>query len=46
MTQTTICLFLFILTNDREKGEKQAVEFYNHRGNSERLFNIQNNDFN
>lgn len=38
--------YLFIITNDRTKSEKQIIEFYNARGNSERLFDIQNNDFN
>ncbi len=38
--------YLFIITNDREIDEKEAIVFYNQRGNSERLFDIQNNDFN
>ncbi len=38
--------YLFIITNDREWDEKTIIEFYNQRGNSERLFDIQNNDFN
>jgi hypothetical protein len=38
--------YLFILTNDRERDEKTIIEFYNQRGNAERLFDIQNNDFN
>ena len=38
--------YLFIITNDKEKDEKSVIEFYNARGNSERLFDIQNNDFN
>lgn len=38
--------YLFIITNDTEKDEKSVIEFYNNRGNSERLFDIQNNDFN
>ena len=38
--------YLFIITNDREIDEKEAIEFYNQRGDSERLFDIQNNDFN
>jgi len=38
--------YLFIITNDRNESEKSAIEFYNDRGNSERLFDIQNNDFN
>jgi hypothetical protein len=38
--------YLFLLTNDKEKDEKTIIEFYNQRGNAERLFDIQNNDFN
>lgn len=38
--------YLFIITNDRKESEKSVIEFYNDRGNSERLFDIQNNDFN
>ncbi len=38
--------YLFIITNDRTKSEKQIIEFYNARGNAERLFDILNNDFN
>lgn len=38
--------YLFIITNDREETEKSVIEFYNARGNSERMFDIQNNDFN
>jgi hypothetical protein len=38
--------YLFIITNDREETEQCIIEFYNQRGNSERLFDIQNNDFN
>jgi len=38
--------YLFIITNDKKETEKFIIEFYNHRGNSERLFDIQNNDFN
>lgn len=38
--------YMFIITNDREKTEQQIIAFYNARGNSERLFDIQNNDFN
>ncbi|PSR03911.1 MAG: hypothetical protein BRD50_04960 [Bacteroidetes bacterium SW_11_45_7] len=36
----------FIITNDRQWADKQIIEYYNGRGNSERLFDIQNNDFN
>jgi hypothetical protein len=38
--------YLFIITNDKQITEKQAIEFYNKRGDSERVFDIQNNDFN
>lgn len=38
--------YLFIITNDVEISEKEAIEFYNKRGDSERVFDIQNNDFN
>lgn len=38
--------YLFIITNDREWDEKTIIGFYNQRGDSERLFDIQNNDFN
>jgi len=38
--------YLFIITNDWEISEKDAVIFYNKRGDSERVFDIQNNDFN
>jgi hypothetical protein len=38
--------YLFIITNDYEISEQQAIEFYNKRGNSEKVFDIQNNDFN
>jgi hypothetical protein len=38
--------YLFIITNDRKESEKFVIEFYNDRGDSERLFDIQNNDFN
>lgn len=38
--------YLFLLTNDRTWDETAIVSFYNQRGNSERLFDIQNNDFN
>ncbi len=34
-----------ILTNDHESDEKQIIEYYNMRGASEKLFDIQNNDF-
>ncbi len=35
--------YLFIITNDWGTGEKEAIEFYNARGGSERVFDIQNN---
>ena len=38
--------YLFIITNDWETTEKEAIIFYNKRGDSERVFDIQNNDFN
>jgi hypothetical protein len=38
--------YLFIITNDWEIAEKEAITFYNKRGDSERVFDIQNNDFN
>jgi hypothetical protein len=34
-----------ILTNDHESTEKEVVEYYNQRGESEKLFDIQNNEF-
>ncbi len=38
--------YLFIITNDDQITEEQAIKFYNKRGDSERVFDIQNNDFN
>ena len=38
--------YLFIITNDTQKDEKSIIEFYNNRGDAERLFDIQKNDFN
>lgn len=38
--------YLFIITNDHQWTDKQVIEYYNGRGDSERLFDIQNNDFN
>ncbi len=38
--------YLFIITNDHEISEREAIVFYNKRGDSERVFDIQNNDFN
>ena len=34
-----------ILTNDHESSEKEIIEYYNQRGSSEKIFDIQNNDF-
>jgi hypothetical protein len=34
-----------ILTNDRQNTEKEIIEYYNQRGASEKIFDIQNNDF-
>jgi len=34
-----------ILTNDWKSAEKEAIEYYNGRGASEKTFDIQNNDF-
>ncbi len=38
--------YMFIITNDWNISEKEAILFYNKRGDSERVFDIQNNDFN
>jgi len=34
-----------ILTNDKDSSAKEVVAFYNARGDSERLFDVMNNDF-
>ena len=34
-----------ILTNDHQSTEKEIIEYYNQRGTSEKLFDVQNNDF-
>jgi hypothetical protein len=34
-----------ILTNDRKSSEKEIIEYYNLRGASEKIFDVQNNDF-
>ena len=34
-----------ILTDDNESSEKEIIEYFNMRGASEKLFDIQNNDF-
>jgi hypothetical protein len=39
-------LYRAIMTNDREKSELEVITFYNERGESERLFDEMNNDFN
>lgn len=38
--------YMFIITNDWKISEKDAIVFYNKRGDSERVFDMQNNDFN
>ena len=38
--------YMFIITNDWQISDKQVIEFYNQRGASEKVFDIQNNDFN
>jgi len=38
--------YLFIITNDNGISGEKAIRFYNKRGDSERVFDIQNNDFN
>ena len=38
-------MYRCILTNDHESCEKEVIEYYNQRGGSEKLFDIQNNDF-
>ena len=34
-----------ILTNDYNSSEKEIIEYYNQRGASEKIFDVQNNDF-
>jgi hypothetical protein len=34
-----------ILTNDHQSSEKEIITYYNQRGNSEKVFDILNNDF-
>ena len=41
----TVYVYRAIITNDREMSEKDVVLFYNKRGESEKNFDIQNNDF-
>jgi len=38
-------IYRCILTNDHKSSEKEVIEYYNMRGASEKLFDIQNNDF-
>jgi len=38
-------IYRCILTNDWESTEKEVIEYYNARGASEKIFDIQNNDF-
>lgn len=38
-------IYRSILTNDKESSDKEIIEYYNMRGASEKLFDIQNNDF-
>lgn len=38
--------YMFIMTNDWQMSDKQVIEFYNQRGASEKVFDVQNNDFN
>jgi hypothetical protein len=39
------CIYRCILTNDWDSTEKEVIQHYNQRGSSEKLFDIQNNDF-
>jgi len=39
------CIYRCILTNDWDSTEQEVIEYYNARGNSEKTFDIQNNDF-
>jgi hypothetical protein len=39
------CIYRCILTNDRDSTEQEIIEYYNQRGSSEQIFDIQNNDF-
>ena len=41
----TVYVYRCIITNDWESSEKEIVVFYNKRGESEKNFDIQNNDF-
>ena len=37
---------MFIITNDWQISDQRVIEFYNQRGASEKVFDVQNNDFN
>jgi len=39
------CIYRCILTNDWQSTEQEIIEYYNRRGGSEKIFDIQNNDF-
>ena len=39
------CIYRCILTNDWESTEQEVIEYYNGRGDSEKIFDIMNNDF-
>ncbi len=41
----TVYVYRCIITNDWESSEKDVVTFYNKRGESEKNFDVQNNDF-
>lgn len=38
--------YMFIITNDWEMSDREVIEFHNQRGASEKVFDVQNNDFN
>jgi hypothetical protein len=38
-------IYRCILTNDQLSTEKEVIEYYNQRGTSEKIFDVQNNDF-
>jgi hypothetical protein len=38
-------IYRSILTNDLESTELEVIEYYNRRGTTEKLFDVQNNDF-
>jgi hypothetical protein len=39
------CIYRCILTNDWDSTEQEIIEYYNQRGSSEKIFDVQNNDF-